>query len=180
MSVAPAKLEFKAIVGWIQAWLISKKDYFPDVYLDKGGWEGWAQTEIATFLKTHELPGSPSIHREHGIFNDSKSAVDFCIVQQEKVFCIEIKCESLFQSSKQGRVNSDHRFYEEVEADIWKLSMNRKTELAKQPAMIIAFCFSDEACVRMKRIADDHEEFVVGPKGTWKIHMFTKIVTANW
>lgn len=179
MSVAAEKLQFKAIVGWIQGWLLLKKDCFPQVCWSKGGWEGWAQSEIEMYLNQHTLPGAPAIHREQAIFNNAQKAVDFLIVQQSKAFCIELKCESLFHSSNQGRVNSDHTFYQEVEIDILKLMTERKPDFSRQPAMIIAFCFSDEACVRMKLLADDHEEFPVGD-GSWKMHMFTKIVSADW
>ncbi len=179
MSMPAEQLQFKSIIGWIQGWLVSKKSCFPEVVWRKGGWEGWAHTEIEMYLNKHALPGSPAIQCEQPIFNDNQKAVDFLIVRSATKFCIEFKCESLFHSAAQGRVHSDHTFYKEVQEDMQKLRTERKDEYVKQPALIIAFCFSDEACVQMKMISDDHEEFPVGD-GTWKIHMFTKVVTPDW
>ena len=179
MSVTAQTLQFKTIVGWIMSWIQTVSKSMPVVVCSKGGWEGWAQVEIHKFLIEHELPGNPAIHREQPIYNKPKSAVDFRIATRTERICIELKCEGLFESAKQGRVTMEHTFYKEVLDDVIKLKTDRKTEYAKEPAMVIALCFSDEASIPMKSLAEYHEEMPVGD-GSWKLHIFWSEVRADW
>jgi hypothetical protein len=69
----------------------------------EGGWEGWAQVELALFLKDQHAPEDFLIQRECKGFKDSNDKIDICIVSavQHSIF-IELKCESFDNGSNFG------------------------------------------------------------------------------
>ncbi|NJA06523.1 hypothetical protein HC024_12450 [Methylococcaceae bacterium WWC4] len=170
MSVPSHVIEGKTIVGWIEGWIVKKSRKIKTAMLEKGGWEWWAQVELAPILRT--LPGDPTVQREQPIYNTPKSAVDFLITKGQQHICIELKCESLFKSSEQGRQTVEHTFYKEVNDDIYKLTTDRKAEFSNQPCMVVALCFSDEASTPLKFRMDFHDVIDLGDG--WRLHIFIK------
>lgn len=154
----------KQVIGWIEGWILKNQQKVIQAFLEKGGWEGWAQVELAEVLR--QLPQGPTVQREHPIYDNSREAVDFYIswaYNAHPPLCIELKCESLWQSAKQGRQYIEHVFYKEIQDDIEKLQSSRKFAYSGQAAYVVAITVSELAAQGLReRLAPEEETLDVG------------------
>ncbi|KAF5721152.1 hypothetical protein FGLOB1_360 [Fusarium globosum] len=66
------------------------------IYTQKGGWEGYAQVELAMYLQD-QLGGDPT--REVQVYKDGELADILYTPLNEPGYFIELKCQSLLQDS---------------------------------------------------------------------------------
>jgi hypothetical protein len=84
-------------------------------FMQKGGWEGWAQVEFGNFLTQNNKGWT--VEREVGVYVNGGQRADLvCKSSDGGVAIVELKVETLFQS---GTRLDD--FVQRVEADIAKL-----------------------------------------------------------
>ena len=166
-------LSLKQIYGRTQDLIAKNPEAIIENYLQKGGWEGWAQVELERKYKT--LPGLEWVLREQNIYEEKREAVDFLISSDSGLFCIELKCESLFQSAEDGRVTKDHKFYEKVITDIRKFD-RRLEEFQAATACVIAITVSEEAAAgvaeQIRGIECDEFPHDSEETGRWIIRLF--------
>lgn len=74
----------------------------------RGGWEGWAQVELALFLSACGYV----VEREANIFADANRRIDLLIGWQGQFLGLEVKCETAAGAAG---------FYAEVDADLTKI-----------------------------------------------------------
>lgn len=163
-------LSDKTIYGWVQSWVLNNKEKIVQIYLQKGGWEGWAQVELASHLAS--LPGHPNIERESHVFENDRQAVDIKITCNDgTVFLVELKCESLFASAGGSTISGGNSTYALFEADINKLRYARNTS-ANTMAIMIAV--SSEAQEGFSGLVNGYEiekeHFIT--KDNWKIMVY--------
>ncbi|GGD73475.1 hypothetical protein [Lacimicrobium alkaliphilum] len=136
----------KQIMGWTQSLILNSQhgttNKFISACLTKGGAEGWVQVELDAVYKT--LPGNPAVQREQAIYTDRNLSVDFLITNADGVMCIELKVESLFQSSGDGHVTIPHGGWKKVQDDVRKLSEDRNATYAAADACVVALAWSEE------------------------------------
>jgi hypothetical protein len=109
-------------------------------FLQKGGWEGWAQVEIAIALQ--EKFKNANIIRENPVYNDAALRCDISLqLKGYDVQVVEIKCESIFQDG--SRRNA---FCKAYGADIQKV-LQHSVQQPYEPAQmwVIGFTCSNEA-----------------------------------
>jgi hypothetical protein len=110
-----------ALEKYLKLWLSDQtlQQNMIGAYMQKGGWEGWAQVEFASFLTRNNY--YKSVQRElTGIFKSGERADLLCsgdLAAQTYINdIIELKTETLFQS---GSGKDD--FKKRVEGDIQKI-----------------------------------------------------------
>lgn len=163
-------LSDKTIYGWVQGWVDSNKKKIVKLYLQKGGWEGWAQAELALHLET--LPGDPTIEREVHVFENGRQAVDIKITCIDgTTFVVELKCESLFASAGSATIGGGNSTYALFEADINKLRHIRDVN-ANTMAIMIAVSSEAQAGFASLVMSNEieHEYFLAGDD--WKIYVY--------
>lgn len=140
-----AILDINDLFSFLQGWISNNGEKVWTIWLQKGGWEGWAQVEIMSAMTGNNI----SVQREMAIYTDPKKAVDFIVNFQspdvKKQICLELKCESLFQSSQDGRVHSDNKIWEKVANDLAKLYNERTPYYKETQALAAAIVFSPQA-----------------------------------
>lgn len=176
MSMSPSMVKCMTVLEQISVWVATKKDAILRHFLQKGGWEQWAQAEIADVL-TEKIP-SAAIQREQHIFKNNDQEVDILVTDGDWDFCIELKCESLFKSATQGRQTIVHTFYKDVLDDIEKLKVGRKMGYAKQPAAVVAITISQEAREGLIPISSMHRVHYLDDG--WEVAVHIIMVDASW
>jgi hypothetical protein len=115
-------------------------------FMQKGGWEGWAQVELMNYLNAM---GGTTIQREIPIYVNPKYSADLIVNFQDPVIehqiCIELKCESVFQSAYDGRQKKPNRIQDKVSVDLLRLKEQRHGRYIKSMALMLAIGFSEEA-----------------------------------
>src|SRR4030095_113015 len=111
--------EAKQLMGWTLQLIKDseiaepRSNKFMNACLDKGGAEGWVQTELTALYKT--LPNTAWVQREQHIYTNQGQEVDFLIkCNNGPLTCVELKVESLFHSAELGRVTMPHKQWEPV------------------------------------------------------------------
>ncbi|MDG9670896.1 hypothetical protein ONV78_24365 [Hahella sp. CR1] len=134
----------KQIFGWAQGWAKNKGEEIVRNFMQKGGWEGWAQVELANVFQTLPGDGVVNVEREVHAYQNARQAVDIKItdVNQQKSFLVELKCESLFASADSATQQAGNKFYLNFQDDIQKLRLRTKQQ--SQP-LALMFIISDEA-----------------------------------
>jgi hypothetical protein len=141
-------------------------------YAQKGGWEGWAQVEIAGVLTEHfrDLPQGTTksvVNREVDVYPEVKTAkgtsqkrADVVVTMKNnagklvQAVIIELKCE--------GFHNKD-AFVKNVEADVAKVRGIIKDEYKPALMWVMGFSASEEAYTEMKRTYPKGTSFEVYP-----------------
>ncbi|MGH1377033.1 MAG: hypothetical protein ACRBCK_11875 [Alphaproteobacteria bacterium] len=130
----------------LEEWLRNHHLEVWNSFCQKGGWEGWAQVNFMSHF-VHKL--DVITQREIPIYNDNSWAVDFIVnynsLPLENEIHWELKCESVFQSGRDGRVHSDNKINEKVLHDIDKLRNYRSGNYTSGQALVTAIVFSPEA-----------------------------------
>jgi hypothetical protein len=91
------------IIDEVEDWLGRNKNKVAAAYLTKGGWEGWAQVELALFLHDKFGTNTINIFREDGRpytqANPASGERSDMYIQSNDgtALGVELKCESLFQ-----------------------------------------------------------------------------------
>ncbi|KAL5372178.1 hypothetical protein PMIN06_010258 [Paraphaeosphaeria minitans] len=125
------------ILSIIGQWGIDNYLTIREVYWQKGGWEGWAQVELA-LLFTQQYKKTNTFREELVYWGNNRRADLTLELQGEKTQVIELKMESLFQDQAPGGVTS---FITKMKEDILKIdTYNLKPEY--RPALVYAIGFS--------------------------------------
>ena len=151
-------------IDFILNWIKYNGEKIWKIWLQKGGWEVWAQVEMmATLIFDNDV----SVQREIAIFEDNRMAVDLVVNfnQQEitRQICLELKCESLFQSARDGRVKTHHKIWEKVQADIDKLEEERDDAYDNAQALAVAIVFSPQAYESLENLGLTMVKINLGP-----------------
>jgi hypothetical protein len=93
------------IVPVILQWAKNQKAIIRQLFLQKGGWEGWAQCEIARELQRAFPSNATTIVRENDeAYVAQALRCDISITMPGKTAAIiELKCESLFQDARANK-----------------------------------------------------------------------------
>ncbi|MFC0399450.1 hypothetical protein [Paraburkholderia rhizosphaerae] len=168
MSTFTGEVSSKTVIGWIQGVLVHHQQDIPTYYMTKGGWEQMLRNWVAQALRT--LPGEPSVQTEQHIYTDTNKAVDVLVTSRNQQYiCIELKAESLFRSSDQGRSTIDHKFFEEFEEDIAKLG-TVKPPFSQGLKLAVAVCLSIEAAQPLIDRQYQHDTFNLSfGHDTWRV-----------
>jgi hypothetical protein len=158
------------ILASIAAWAEEKSDMIQFAYNTKGGWEGWAQVELAARLyKDHGYKYGPNqqskIVREVPIYTSSnRSAADIAIYKNgdpaQGALIFELKCESY---------KSTDKFKKNVLLDWEKVTGGLKPEFTSADIWVIGLAISNDANQAMENInpAFDEYQYPSGPVTIW-------------
>ncbi|KAF9064821.1 hypothetical protein BDP27DRAFT_1425482 [Rhodocollybia butyracea] len=150
--------------SWVNQPIMKKK--IGTAYQLKGGWEGWAQVEIAIFLQEKLRDKGFEVTREDRVYEDASKRSDITVHQKTagKVTILELKCESLRNKgkfdkgvakdvAKIGNKIASAYSEEAKESTIWSVAIgttgeNIKKKLEGKPA-VIEFKTEDESEMNM-------------------------------
>ncbi|KAK3985313.1 hypothetical protein QBC44DRAFT_335285 [Cladorrhinum sp. PSN332] len=97
------------LIELVNDWVRSDINRIAQAYLQQGGWEGWAQVELALYLRAHAherfktLYEVMQVHREAYVYADSNNRADIVLsLPGGEQFIIELKCESWGNQKKFG------------------------------------------------------------------------------
>ena len=152
--------------------------------LSKGGVEGWVQVELEEIYNS--LPNTSWVQREQNIYINPLDKVDFLICCSDASYtCVELKVESLYQSSDAGRVTMPHTGWRVVEEDVEQLAQKRKPDYQAARAFVVAIVWSQEATDGMDnwlalRLLDfEREQMLVEHDGSaFRVTVYVITVTA--
>jgi hypothetical protein len=120
------------VLAMIDAWAEYRYSEISKIYLQKGGWEGWAQVELAlAFSLRYE---KINVFREETVYSGSNRRADLTLMlagHQTQV--VELKVESLWQDQSLGVSG----FVNAVKEDISKITIN-SLKPAFRPALVYA------------------------------------------
>jgi hypothetical protein len=137
----------------IKQWAFANTEKIVKHYAQKGGWEGWAQCEIAAVLTDHfrAIQGSTKsvVEREVPVYpavGNSRQRADVVVQMQSngklvQAVIIELKCE--------GYHNAD-AFVTNVEADVKKVGGIVKDEYKPAWMWVMGFSASEPTYKKMK------------------------------
>lgn len=177
----------KQIMGWTLGLLLNSQNGPSNKLmggaLSKGGVEGWVQVELEAIYNT--LPNTSWVQREQNIYNNPLDKADFLICCSDGSFtCVELKVESLFQSSDAGRVTMPHTGWRVVEDDVAQLAEKRKPDFQAARAFVVAIVWSEEAIGGMDiwlslRLLDFEREQILVEHGggTYRVTVYVITVT---
>lgn len=129
----------------VQAWAGANVARIRNVWPLQGGWEAWAQAEIAAFVNADDRP--TWIMREPRVYPDNARA-DFLVndpFQNEATdeIVVEMKCESL------GNWDA---FVEGLRYDVYKLNGGLRLDLAPAHRMALGIFFSPESEAQLAQL----------------------------
>lgn len=108
------------ILAIISGWAIPMYPSLRQIYLQKGGWEGWMQVNIALAL-TQGFPNTKT-YREQSVWDGSNERVDLLLLSAgEPTQIVELKCESFYQDNGPGTFKT---FVRAMKKDIAKIVVN--------------------------------------------------------
>lgn len=146
-------------IGHFRIWASKNASVICNNFNQKGGWEGWTQVELMNYI--NKL-GLTVVQREIPIYYNVKHAADLIVnfqdAQVNKQICIELKCESVFQSAYDGRQKLHNRIQDKVSADILRLTTQRRDDYQTAFALMLAIGISPEA---YKALSAPHLEMVI-------------------
>ena len=91
------------IIGTISKWAIERFPTIGEVYKMNGGWEGWAQVELADIFDRDW-----NVTREQHVFIDPTKKVDLLLTKEnESSYIIEFKCESTLSNGFADNFSTD-------------------------------------------------------------------------
>lgn len=121
------------VVSIIGAWSAYHYYKIREIYWQKGGWEGWAQVELA--LAFTQLYPKTNTLREQTVYVGSNKRADLTLMlANELTQVIELKVESLWQDQSAGGVTN---FVTALKADIKKIDINN-LDPQYRPALVYA------------------------------------------
>jgi hypothetical protein len=131
------------IVEIISAWAIATYPKIQAIYHQKGGWEGWAQVELA-YVFTQQYP-EINCFREQQVYAGTERRADMVLTHPDQVtMVIELKTESLFQDTSIGVSAAVNAIY----TDINKIDRYQISDPFRQPngatPLAIGFTLNDQ------------------------------------
>ncbi|KAF2836490.1 hypothetical protein M501DRAFT_1018845 [Patellaria atrata CBS 101060] len=125
------------VIGWIKDW--AKKNgnlaHIEKVQGLNGGWEKWAQVELALYINSDDVPGVLAI-REQPVYKDNSWHVDLLInpndTALDQTILLELKCLNRYLN-----VPKPDDLLTKIWADVERNSQ-RKTEWANSPLLAVA------------------------------------------
>jgi hypothetical protein len=149
MSTEDVIRETNAIADGIESWAKSNGAKIVQAYNMKGGWEGWAQVELAIALSRNHGWNYGSfqqnvISREDHVYDGTKQESDIMLSNKLGTNIIELKCESSYDSKN---------FAANVLTDLKKVA-NGEIASKYLPATVwvVGISVSQEVHVAMKKI----------------------------
>ncbi|CAN9356377.1 unnamed protein product [Alternaria alternata] len=103
------------------------------IYLQKGGWEGWAQVELALHFTAI---GGWNCQREVQVYHDSQKRADLLLTAEggpPNTTIIELKTEALWRDA-----HGVNQFVESMKEDLYKIDHNR-IDKKYLPARLVVF-----------------------------------------
>jgi hypothetical protein len=141
----PMPLSPRDFLALVQGWADANVNRIRNVWPLQGGWEAWAQAEIAGFVNA----AAPDtwILREARVYPDNSRA-DFLINDPFQnpatdEIVVEMKCESL---------RNWDAFVDGLRYDAWKLNGALGMELAPAHKMVLGIFFSPESQAELARL----------------------------
>jgi hypothetical protein len=120
------------LLTWVQNWYTQQRFKILQIYQQKGGWEGWAQVELANGLSTL---ADCTCQREIMVYANNQKRADLLLtskISTDPRQVMELKCESLFQDAQ-----GNGAYVDKVIEDLDKITDHPvKQEL--RPARVIA------------------------------------------
>ena len=114
-------------------WAVERIDTIREIYWQRGGWERWAQVELA-LLFTQQYPATNTT-REQLVYVGSTRRADLTLeLKGEETQVIEMKMESLWQDSSSG---GPANFVNALKNDIYKIDVNNLLPKYR-PALVYA------------------------------------------
>lgn len=134
----PMILTIDQFFGYVFAWADTNVPNIRRVWPLQGGWEAWAQAEIAGYI--NEIDASTSIIREARVYNEGRRA-DFLLNQAttnqySQQVVVEMKCESL---------HNQGAFISGVNKDVAKVQTKLQAPFNQCQKVTLAIFFSQEA-----------------------------------
>ncbi|MHC4739889.1 MAG: hypothetical protein ACYS9Y_13365 [Planctomycetota bacterium] len=112
-----AQITYQEFFGYLEEWIAVNESKIASMWPQKGGWEGWAQAEIKTFIVGKD--STYDILREQHVYTSHRESVDFLLndsfpVSQKAV--IEFKCQSFenYKNFKKGLENDINKLTNEL------------------------------------------------------------------
>jgi hypothetical protein len=115
-------ISYNELLNAIGQWANNKANDFQYYWPLKGGWESWAQAEIAAFILNAD--STSDIEREQHVYTNNSLSTDILVnanitANQQQILVVEMKCESLYQ-----QIRDRNAFLNGIDADILKLHRN--------------------------------------------------------
>lgn len=119
-----------------------------NAYFEKGGWEGWAQVEIANIIKA-KYPGL-SVTREDGVYDGSIARSDLVLVNETTGVrnVIELKCQ-------RGSAKDNPKWIvQQVIDDARKLQKTLKPQFRPAKCFAVGIAITPDAIAQVKNNAN--------------------------
>ncbi|KAK7446507.1 hypothetical protein CaCOL14_010916 [Colletotrichum acutatum] len=114
-----------------------------NAYSEKGGWEGWAQVEIANFIKSGYT--SLRVTREDGVYDGNTQRSDLILQNGSGIrTIIELKCE-------RGSAPNSRWIVDEVIKDAEKLQGTLKTKFRPAICFAVGIAVTREAVMEIQK-----------------------------
>lgn len=167
----------KQIVGWVQGYVKNNGGKIVQIYMSKGGVEGWIQGEFVLMFDGlfAQATNLINVHREHNVFIDHSKKADFVLEHTNVVSVIEIKCESLFKSASDSTQVDGNKFYELVKSDVDKLRsvvVTNNGAPVQVDRYVVAITVSSEAASNMGEVGVEWVDQAYFPSGEWRLGVF--------
>lgn len=127
------------VLSILYAWATENYTKINNIYLHRGGWEAWAQTELAYYLTTR-YPAINTFREEH-VYVDRRQKADLLLLpidrsQDPEAIIVELKAQSMIADS-----SSPTAFCKRMLEDIEKLDGD-KVAATYLPAKVFAIGFT--------------------------------------
>ncbi|KAK4222018.1 hypothetical protein QBC38DRAFT_490831 [Podospora fimiseda] len=138
------------VIGLINEWVVKNIVPLARAYLHKGGWENWAQVNLALYLQDHAhekfgmYPEHTTVQREVNVYqNKDRADLVFGFAPTSQEFVIELKCESWHNGQNFGK---------EVVKDFNKVTEGQLKTLFKDAAVYsVAISVSAEGIAELAK-----------------------------
>jgi hypothetical protein len=129
-------MDHEEFLGAVVAWAATNEEQIKSKWVQKGGWEGWVQGEIFSFVVKNNP--SVNIQREHPVYTSTRKAADFVLNDNgnasQKVI-VELKAQSW---------NNRKNFVPELEKDTKKLIKELHSRYNGSTLLVVGLYFTDE------------------------------------
>ena len=149
-EIMSKEIDDQTFIDYVEEWLKEKESDIASRWPQKGGWEGWAQSEIFSFIIKKD--STYDILREQNVYKNSRQKADFLLnnsLTVNKKVVIELKCQS-FENAK--------NFGKELTKDKNKLIKDLNPSYSGADLLIVGIYFTDE----LKDIPEFFQHKVLG------------------
>ena len=130
-----AQLSYQEFIDYVKEFIVSNEKAIANMWPQKGGWEGWAQSSIFSFILGKN--STYDILRERHVYTSPAKAADFLLNNSSPVgdrVIIELKCQSLENCSS---------FKKGLDDDIRKLARELDSSYSGATLLVIGIYFSE-------------------------------------